>query len=79
MEGEYDTYERNGDGKKKGEMKSQLSEAENNKLILTKTEIERADGTLPFYLDDWAAHPCQSVAPIDGTYHRRYTTGGIAM
>ena len=41
VEKEYDTYAKSGKGKKKGEMKSQLSELENNKLVRIKTELDR--------------------------------------
>ena len=39
-ENEYDKYTRNKNGQKKGEMKKQLSAAENTKLIAIKSEID---------------------------------------
>lgn len=38
MENEFHKYDK---GKKKGEMKSHLSEAENNKLYTIKNELDR--------------------------------------
>ena len=50
-EKEYDTYTKDGKGKKKGEMKTQLSEKENNKLVHIKMEIDRVGEIV----NDWPA------------------------
>ena len=41
VENEYDKYENGKNGKKKGEMKKQLSAKENNKLVTIKSELDR--------------------------------------
>lgn len=40
MENEFDRYPKSGKGKKKGETKTQLSSAENNKLVTVKMEVD---------------------------------------
>lgn len=65
VENEYNKYEKNGKGKKKGEMTTQLSDEENNKLVAVKMELDRI--WLMFKSKEWPS-PCTPTADLSHAY-----------
>ena len=65
VENEYNKYEKNGKGKKKGEMTTQLSDEENNKLVAVKMELDRI--WLMFKSKEWPS-PFTPTADLSHAY-----------
>ena len=68
-ENEYDVYEDNRHGKKKGEMKVQLSVKENNKLVHMKMELDRVKESIDVWPTSFT--PLADLAYAFGIGHRK--------